>query len=439
MRLRSKSYINQSVEVERVRIYDFGFTIYDFGLATENRQSKIIPITFISLVTLHPPKTYSTQFWLLCGSSLLFFASFNMLIPELPFFLTSLGGADYKGLIISLFTLTAMVSRPFSGKIADRIGRKPVIIIGSLVCFFCSLIYPFLTTVYGFMLLRLLHGFSTGFTPTGQAAYLSDVIPTDRRGEAMGLLGTASTLGMASGPALGGWLSSSFSLDAVFYCSSVFAILSSLIVLGIKETLNEKHTVSWALLAVKKQDLFEPRVLMACIVMALSAYAYGSLFTVIPDFGAYFKIENKGLLFAYFTLASLLIRLVAGKVSDVYGRVNVLKISTAVMACSMFWIGMADSKTMLIFGVFLYGLAQGATSPTLLAWATDLSDPEHKGRGIASLYISMEFGIGMGAFLSGWIYGNESSRFFVTFLISSILSFMAFLYLWTRPSRVVRL
>lgn len=359
-----------------------------------------------------------------------------MLIPELPFFLTSLGGADYKGLIISLFTLTAMISRPFSGKIADKIGRKPVIIIGSLVCFFCSLMYPFLTTVYGFMFLRLVHGFSTGFTPTGQAAYLSDVIPADRRGEAMGLLGTASTLGMASGPALGGWLSSSFSIDAVFYCSSAFAILSSLIVLTIKETLKEKHAVSWGLLAVRKQDLFEPRVLMPCIVMVLSAYAYGSLFTVMPDFGAFFKIENKGLLFAYFTLASLLVRLLAGKASDIYGRAGILKISTALMAFGMLWIGLADSKTMLIIGVFLYGLAQGATSPTLLAWATDLSDPEHKGRGVASLYISMEFGIGMGAFLSGWIYANDSSRFFITFLISSILSLIAFLYLWTRPSRI---
>ena len=366
----------------------------------------------------------------------MFFASFNMIVPELPFFLTSLGGADYKGLVISLFTLTAMISRPFSGKLADRIGRKPVIIAGSLVCFVCSLMYPLLTTVFGFLFLRLVHGFSTGFTPTGQAAYLSDIIPADRRGEAMGLLGTASTLGMAGGPALGGWLSSAVSLQAMFFCSSAFAILSSLIVLAIRETVTDKHAISLRLLAVHKRDLFEPRVLTPCIVMALCAYAYGSLFTVIPDFGAYFKIENKGLLFAYFTIASLLIRLVAGKASDIYGRVKVLKISTAFMAFGMLWIGLADSKTMLIIGAFLYGLAQGATSPTLLAWAADLSDPEHKGRGVASLYIFMEFGIGMGALLSGFIYNNDPSRFFITFFISSVLSAFAFLYLWIRRAVV---
>lgn len=381
-------------------------------------------------------KTYSTQFWLLCLSSLLFFASFNMMIPELPFFLTSLGGADYKGLIISLFTLTAMISRPFSGKLADRIGRKPVIMAGSLVCFFCSMAYPFLSTVFGFLLLRLVHGFSTGFTPTGQAAYLSDIIPAERRGEAMGFLGTASTLGMAGGPALGGWLTTLFSVDVMFFCSSAFAILSSTIVLTIQETVKDKHAISWRLLSVRKQDLFEPRVLTPCLVMVMTAYAYGNLFTIIPDFGAYLGIHNKGLLFTYFTIASLTVRLVGGKASDIFGRVTVLKVSTAMMTLGMLWIGFADTKLMLILGAFIYGLAQGATSPTLLAWATDLSDPERKGRGVASLYIFMELGIGMGALISGWLYGNDATRFFMTFLISSMLSGLAFIYLWTRPSHL---
>jgi len=58
-----------------------------------------------------------------------------MIIPELPAYLTSLGGGEYKGLIISVFTLTAAISRPFSGKLADTIGRIPVMVIGAGVCF----------------------------------------------------------------------------------------------------------------------------------------------------------------------------------------------------------------------------------------------------------------------------------------------------------------
>jgi MFS family permease len=58
-----------------------------------------------------------------------------MLIPELPEYLSKMGGGEFKGLIISLFTLTAGLSRPFSGKLTDKVGRVPVMAFGSLVCF----------------------------------------------------------------------------------------------------------------------------------------------------------------------------------------------------------------------------------------------------------------------------------------------------------------
>ena len=374
-------------------------------------------------------RIYSNQFWLLCLSALLFFASFNMIIPELPEFLTKLGGADYKGLIISLFTLTAMISRPFSGKLADRLGRKPVIIFGGIVCLVCSLFYPWLTTLYGFFILRIFHGFSTGFSPTGVSAYVSDVIPAERRGEAMGFIGTAGALGMACGPAIGGGVANQLGLNWMFYLSSFFALIAIVITLSVKETLKERHPVSFALLKIHKKDLFEPLVIAPCLVMVLGAYAYGAVYTLLPDFGQHVGIHNKGLVFTFLTVASLLVRLIAGKASDIYGRVPVLKITVALIMASMLLIGFADRSWMLILGISLYGLAQGSTSPTLLAWATDLSLDEHRGRGIASLYISMELGIGLGAFVSGWVYGNSPTNFLPCFSICSVLSLGAFIYL----------
>jgi len=356
-----------------------------------------------------------------------------LIIPELPEYLTQLGGAEYKGLIISLFTITAMISRPFSGKLADKIGRVPVMIFGALVCFICSLFYPIISSLSGFFLLRLVHGFSTGFTPTGTTAYLSDIIPAQRRGEAMGLLGTASAVGMAAGPALGGSLANQLGLDFMFYCSSFLALVSIVILLRTRETLKAKERFSFSFLKIQKEDIFEPLVLAPCLVMVLAAFAYGAVFTVIPDFGQFVGIKNKGLLFTFLTVASLVVRLVAGKASDYYGRIPVLRISTFVILISMLIIGTASSQFQLMIGVSVYGLAQGSTSPTLLAWATDVSDDRFKGRGIASLYIFMELGIGLGAFLSGLLYANDPSRFFITFLISGLLSLVAFMYLLMKP------
>src|SRR5690606_41827470 len=102
---------------------------------------------------------YTLPFILLCLSSLLFCASFNMIIPELPNHLSRMGGAEHKGLIIALFTLTAGISRPFSGKLTDRWGRVPVLATGSVVCFGCGLLCPILTAVAGVRVRRLVHGF----------------------------------------------------------------------------------------------------------------------------------------------------------------------------------------------------------------------------------------------------------------------------------------
>ncbi len=119
-----------------------------------------------------------------------------MLIPELPSFLSKLGGADYKGLIISLFTLTAMISRPFSGKLADKLGRVPVMMAGCIVCFFCSLVLSF--HHHGVYISDAAPGarfFYRASPPQGKPPYLSDVIPASRRGEAIGLLGSNGSFG----------------------------------------------------------------------------------------------------------------------------------------------------------------------------------------------------------------------------------------------------
>jgi MFS family permease len=379
--------------------------------------------------TPKPAKVYSSQFWLLCISSMLFFASFNMMIPELNAYLTSLGGAEYKGLIISLFTVTAGLSRPFSGKMADRIGRKPVMVLGALVCVVVSLFYPILTSVAGFLMLRLLHGFSTGFTPTGLTAYTADIIPMNKRGEAMGILSTFGTIGMSGGLAIGSPIANNFSIEVMFYSSSAMAFLSIVIVLWMKETLQEKHKPDLQLLKIHKRDFFEPKVLGPCVVMALSAFSFGAVLTVIPDFNEYLGIRNKGLFFTIFTLSSIVVRLLAGRVSDRYGREIVLKVSTALLTVCMLLVGFSFQPQHLFIIAVGYGLAHGMTSPTLFAWATDLADDKFKGRAISSLYIFMELGIGLGAVLSGFIYANKSENFPLTFIVCGLLALTAFTYL----------
>src|SRR3712207_442064 len=218
---------------------------------------------------------YSLTFCLLCASSFLFSSSFNMLIPELPDYLGSMGGGAYKGYIIALFTLTAGLSRPFSGRLTDTIGRVPVMAIGSLVCFICGFLYPLLTTISGFLILRLFHGFSTGFKPTATAAYIADIIPQNRWGEAMGIHGLCFSTGLAIGPALGSMITEHHSINFLFIASSVFALLSILILMNLKETHPNKQRFRLGLLKIAPNDIIAAQVLPAAIVTFLGYISYG--------------------------------------------------------------------------------------------------------------------------------------------------------------------
>lgn len=375
---------------------------------------------------------FTLQFFLLCLSGFLFFGSFNMIIPELPAYLENMGGGDYKGLIISLFTLTAGLSRPFSGKLADKVGRIPVMVLGALVSGVAALLYPIAGTVISFFALRFFHGFSTGFKPTGTSAYVADLVPINKRGEAMGIIGFFSSLGMAAGPAIGSFIATTYTMNWMFYCSSAFAVLSVIILIGMKETLQAPEKLAWKHFHIRRDEIFEPNVLSPSLMLMLSVFSFGTILTVIPDFSDHLGLPNRGLFFTYFTIASLLVRILAGKASDRYGRVPVLKVGSLLLVVAMVVIGSAQTEVLFTIGAFLFGFGVGITSPTIFAWTIDLSDEKHRGRGIATMYIALEIGIGMGAFISGWIFSNDVSRIPVVFYLSAALVLTGFVYLFTR-------
>ncbi len=353
-----------------------------------------------------------------------------MIIPDLPDFLTTLGGQDYKGWIIALFTLAALISRPFSGKMADTVGRVPVMVIGTGVCIVCGLLYPVMITISGFFILRFVHGFSTGFKPTGTTAYLADIVPVARRGEAMGVLGMAGGIGMAGGPALGGYISNNFGMNVLFYTSSITALLSLLTIISMKETLADRQPFRLKDLKFSGSDVLEPRVAGPAIVMLLTVYSFGMILTIVPDYCKLLGMENKGLFFSAFVVASVAIRFIAGKASDKFGRIRVLQVGCILLALGLLYLGIAENKTDLYIAAVIYGFAVGINSPTIFAWTIDLSLEKFRARAIATMFIAMELGIGLGALISAWIYRNDTTKFALAYHSGVILAVIAIVYLF---------
>jgi multidrug resistance protein len=372
---------------------------------------------------------YSKNFWILSFAMFLFMTSFNLILPELNHFITDLGGANHKGLIITLFTISAAVSRPFSGKLSDTIGRKKVMIFGLIVCFIVSLLYPLSVSVWFFLGLRFLHGFSAGFLPTGATAMVTDLLPAESRGQGMGIWGTFISLGIGVGQSLGSFIYNEWGMNNLFLFSSFIAVVSGILILFVKETLIKTEKFKPQLLQISLTDVFEPSVLPAAMVMFLSATCSGIIFVLTPDMSTFLGIENKGWFFGIYVISTILVRLLTSSVSDKIGRRKTLIIGILFLIVSMIMIGYAKDWKAYTTASIVFGIATGISSPTLFAWTADLSHPERRGVGSGTMFIALELGIMAGSFSTVLTYNNTLESITNGFLLGAFMALLAVLYL----------
>lgn len=379
---------------------------------------------------------YSRNFWLLCFGLFFFMTSFNLLLPELNSFVSDLGGKDLKWITIFLFTITAALSRPFSGKLSDTIGRKRVMTIGMTIGLIAGLLYP-LSSNFGSLALifygalRLLHGMSAGFLPTGATALVTDILPPDKRGVGMGIWGVFSSLGIGGGQFMASWIENNYGMTSLFFVGSGFAAITIILTSFISETLPKKDRkkFSFSLLKIKMDDIIEPHVIPAAIVMFCSTISSGLVFVITQDHCEFINIDNKGLFFLYYMIATIVVRLFASGLSDKIGRRKTLVFGFFLMIASMTVMSLANDLTMFIIGSVIFGLSTGINSPTMFAWNADLSPVHRRGVGAGTLFIALEFGIMMGSLSTSLTYNNTFESLKFAYLIGALFSVISIIYL----------
>lgn len=342
--------------------------------------------------------------------------------------ITDLGGSDIKGLLFIFFSITALLSRPFSGKLSDTIGRKKVMYIGIVIGLLTTLIYPFVGLA-GFLVLRLSHGFSAGFLPTGATALVTDLLPIKGRGVAMGIWGTFISVGFGVGNFFCGMILNLVGLEGLFIVAASFALLAGVLIFKLKETLPNPQRFKLSMLKVNFDDVFEPTVLAPAFVMFCLAISTGVIFVTSSDISEYLGIENKGWFFIYYMSSTIVVRVFAGSLSDKIGRRKSLIIGSILLIISMILIATSQEVIQYTIGAIVYGLATGVNSPTIFAWTADLSPIERRGVGAGTVFIALEFAIMAGALITMPLYDNTMESARIIYIAASSFGVVSILYL----------
>lgn len=370
----------------------------------------------------------------MCVGAMSFFLSFNLILPELASELRNRGGAAYVGWIIPAFSFSALIARPFSGWITDNMGRRWAMIGGCFFCIVAGCFYPWVTTVAGFLVVRAIHGFSTGFTPTGFTAFTADVVAESHRGRAMGWQGMFNNLGTTIGYALGAIIAMYWGIHWMYYCSAALAATAWLLFMSLPETRIKKAKIGFEF---KLANLFYWPAWKPSVLMLLVCISLGSILTVMADFTLALGYQNKGLFLSVYIGVSLIFRLISGRISDLLGRAWSTAIGTFAQVLAMiilvYLAVQLDHQTtthclncsnprFMWFGsaATLYGVGQGFNAPSLFAWASDTADAQHRGRALAMLFMCLELGIIVGGLTANYFIAGLGWNYIAIFGVSAV-------------------
>jgi MFS family permease len=365
----------------------------------------------------------------LFSAGLLFWMSIAILLPTLPAYIDKIGiGQEHLGWIMGSFAIGLLATRPIVGKLADTRGRKFVLLIGTMVATIAPFGYLTVTSVPLLMVIRAFHGISIAAFTTAYSALVVDVSPIQKRGEIIGYMSLANPVGVALGPALGGYLQVAGLYSAIFWISIIFGLLSYLganqlaakpvIIPSLGGKIESPTSIG--------QILTNPALGIPAAVLLLIGFPFGALHTFMPLYIQSSHIDlNPGLFYTMAAMASFSARTIIGSRSDRYGRGIFIAGSLCCYTLGMCFLAKGGSAINFIVGAILEGLGTGTLIPMVIALVSDRSQPEHRGQVLSTCTAGLDLGIAIASPLFGAVISRLG--YHGVFTIGAGLAFAAIL------------
>ncbi len=380
-------------------------------------------------------KIWTKDFVFIWLANFFVFLGFQMTLPTIPLYVKELGGNDQMvGIIVGIFTFSALLLRPYAGHALENKGRGFVYIIGLITFVLSMSIYGFVGSILLLVFIRIIQGAGWGFSTTAGGTIATDIIPAHKRGEGMGYFGLSGNIALALGPSLGLSLMGVISFKSFFLICAALGLIALLFSLGIGykkvEAVEEKSQTA-------RFDVIEKTALQPSILMFFITATFGGIATFLPLHAIEKNVEGIEIYFLVYAAFLMISRIFAGKIYDRKGHLYVFLPGTLMILTAMLLLAWLPNTTVLMIAAGFYGLGFGSVQPALQAWAIDKAEANRKGLANATFFSFFDLGIGMAAIIFGLLASTINyASIYITSALSIFCSILIYIYFIVRERRM---
>ena len=370
------------------------------------------------------PRLVTPTFVLIALATLAYFVSISVVLPVLPLYVRGpLGGGDVSvGVAVGAFSVTALLVRPWAGRLADRRGRRLPMLIGTGVVTTFVAAYVAADSVPVLVALRLVTGAGEALFFTGAASAIADLAPDDRRGEAISFFSLALWTGIAVGPVVGEVVLGEAGYDRVWFVAAGLGLLAFLFTLRVR--IPRVHVEG------SPSRLIHRGALLPGTAVLSSIWGAAGFFAFVPLYARELGLSGSRAVFVLFSGIVLAIRFAGARLPDTMGPMRAARLSLVVSAAGLAVMGVWGTTVGLFVATAVYAVGQALAFPALMALALRGTSPGQRGAAIATFTAMVDVGFGIGPAALGFV--AEGFGYGGVFLVGSVVAVLGFTLLLAR-------
>ena len=347
---------------------------------------------------------FTPRFFMMCGFTFTVFLSLFQLLPTAPFRILDLGGSTaLAGFFLGVLTYASALSAPVTGALADRIGKRVMLLVTSLAIACFSVAYALSPSYWIPLVLVFFHGLFWSGLLSASSAYMTEVIPESRRAEGIGYWGMATMLATAVSPGVGLWM---YQHGWVWLCLGT--ALLNLVMAAIAWRLPPDTAVA----ARMSRDrligpgLVEWRVVAVAMALFLCSFGYGGITSFVAVRSDELGIAPRSIFFTAFALTVLVTRLFSGRLADRVGHRRFLLPCLGLVTVGLALTALARTRSELVVAAAVFGLGFGNQYPAFVSHVMKFVDPARRGAAFGGILAAFDTGVGTGSIGVGAMAGR---------------------------------